>query len=48
MKFGAGRSIDVLAPGGLQHVDWQDSGVYLTGWAELVFDGRWLAREAID
>ena len=45
---GAGRSIDVLAPGGLQHVDWTDSGVYLTGWAELVFDGRWLASGAID
>jgi len=45
---GAGRSIDVLAPGGLQHVDWKDSGVYLTGWAELVFDGRWLRSGAID
>jgi diaminopimelate epimerase len=45
---GAGRSIDVLAPGGLQHVDWTDSGVYLTGWAELVFDGRWLGSGAID
>ncbi len=43
---GASRSIDVMAPGGLQHVDWQESGVYLTGWAELVLDGRWLGREA--
>ena len=41
---GASRSIDVMAPGGLQHVDWQDSGVYLTGWAELVFEGQWLGR----
>ena len=39
---GASRSIDVMAPGGLQHVDWQESGAYLTGWAELVLDGQWL------
>ena len=43
---GAARSIDVMAPGGVQHVDWQDSGVYLTGWAELVFEGQWLGRPA--
>jgi len=42
---GASRSVDVMAPGGLQHVDWQDSGIYLTGWAELVFDGRWISGE---
>ena len=39
---GASRSIDVMAPGGLQHVDWQESGAYLTGWAELVVAGLWL------
>jgi diaminopimelate epimerase len=39
---GASRSVDVMAPGGLQHVDWTDGGIYLTGWAELVFEGRWL------
>jgi diaminopimelate epimerase len=38
---GASRSIDVIAPGGLQHVDWHDSGVFLTGWAALIFDGQW-------
>ena len=43
---GAARSIDVMAPGGLQHVDWQGSGVYLTGWAELVLEGQWLGRAA--
>ena len=44
---GAGRSIDVVAPGGIQHVEWRDDGVYLTGWAEIVLDGRWLgASEA--
>jgi diaminopimelate epimerase len=38
---GAGRSVAVVSPGGTQHVDWREDGVYLTGWAELVFDGRW-------
>lgn len=38
---GASRAIDVVAPGGIQHVEWTDAGIYLTGWAELVFDGRW-------
>lgn len=42
---GASRSIDVMAPGGLQHVDWKESGAFLTGWAELVLDGRWLGGE---
>ena len=39
---GASRAIDVVAPGGTQHVDWHDDGVYLTGWAELIVEGRWL------
>jgi diaminopimelate epimerase len=39
---GAGRAIDVVAPGGIQHVEWNENGVYLTGWAEIVFEGRWL------
>jgi diaminopimelate epimerase len=29
------------APGGTQHVEWLDDGVYLTGWADIVFDGQW-------
>jgi diaminopimelate epimerase len=41
---GASKSIDVMAPGGLQHVDWTDDGIYLTGWAELVLDGEWLGE----
>lgn len=40
---GAARSVDVVAPGGTQRVEWKDDGVYLTGWAALVFDGEWLA-----
>ena len=42
---GAARAIDVIAPGGIQHVEWTDSGVFLTGWAELVLEGRWLGGE---
>lgn len=39
---GAARSLDVVAPGGTQRVDWKEDGVYLTGWAEIVLEGRWL------
>jgi diaminopimelate epimerase len=39
---GASHAIDVVAPGGIQHVEWTDEGVFLTGWAELVMDGTWL------
>ena len=38
---GAARSIDVVAPGGTQRVEWKDEGVYLTGWAAFVMDGEW-------
>lgn len=40
---GASRDIEVVAPGGAQRVEWLDEGIYLTGWAEVVFDGRWVA-----
>lgn len=39
---GAERDIEVMAPGGTQRVEWRDDGVYLTGWAEVVFDGHWV------
>jgi diaminopimelate epimerase len=39
---GAARDVDVIAPGGVQRVEWREEGVYLTGWAEVVFDGLWL------
>lgn len=39
---GAARVVEVIAPGGSQRVEWSDAGAYLTGWAELVMDGRWL------
>ncbi len=38
---GAARSAEVMAPGGPQRVEWESDHVYLTGWAELVCDGRW-------
>jgi diaminopimelate epimerase len=41
---GAGRDIDVEAPGGTQRVEWRDDGVYLTGWAEVLFEGHWVPR----
>jgi diaminopimelate epimerase len=48
---GAARSAQVFSPGGVQQVDWRPDGVYLTGWAEVVFEGTWegtleAAREA--
>jgi len=39
---GASRDADVIAPGGRQRVEWREDSVYLTGWAEVVFDGVWL------
>jgi diaminopimelate epimerase len=41
---GADRSADVIAPGGTQRVEWENDNVYLTGWAEVLFDGEWLRR----
>jgi diaminopimelate epimerase len=39
---GAARDVDVAAPGGAQRVEWKDDGIYLTGWAEVVFEGQWI------
>jgi diaminopimelate epimerase len=33
---GAGREVEVVAPGGSQRVEWRDEGVFLTGWADMV------------
>jgi diaminopimelate epimerase len=43
---GASRDAEVIAPGGTQRVEWRDDSVYLTGWAEIVADGRWLVPAA--
>ncbi len=40
---GAARAMDVIAPGGSQRVEWRDDGVYLTGWADVVMEGQWIA-----
>jgi diaminopimelate epimerase len=40
---GTNRDVDVIAPGGTQRVEWRDDGVYLTGWAEVLFEGEWVA-----
>ncbi len=37
----ASRDVDVVSPGGVQHVTWTDAGIRLTGWAEVVLTGRW-------
>ena len=39
---GAARSADVVSPGGTQRVEWTGDGVFLTGWAEILFDATWL------
>lgn len=41
---GAARTATVVAPGGSQRVEWRDDEVYLTGWAEILFDADWLRR----
>jgi len=43
---GASRDATVVAPGGSQHVEWRDDQVYLTGWAEILFDGVWLRSDS--
>jgi len=43
---GASRDVEVESPGGVQRVEWRDDGLYLTGWAELLFEGRWVADSA--
>ncbi len=41
---GAARACDVIAPGGTQRVEWRSDSIYLTGWAELLYEGTWLGR----
>lgn len=40
---GAARDVQVASPGGVQRVEWREMGLFLTGWAEVVFEGRWIA-----
>jgi diaminopimelate epimerase len=39
---GSGRDAEVIAPGGVQRVEWTSEGIFLTGWAEIVCVGDWL------
>jgi diaminopimelate epimerase len=39
---GASRTSHVVAPGGSQLVEWLPDGIFLTGWADILFEGRWL------
>jgi diaminopimelate epimerase len=43
---GAARQVDVISTGGTQRVEWLADGVYLTGLAEVVFEGRWIPAAA--
>jgi diaminopimelate epimerase len=38
---GAAHSVEVVAPGGSQRVEWLDEGIFLTGSAEIVLEGVW-------
>jgi len=45
MAFGgAGRDVQVASPGGTQRVEWTEDGIFLTGWADLVCEGRIIER----
>jgi diaminopimelate epimerase len=44
---GADRDVEVAAPGGTQRVEWNEDGLYLTGWAEVVAEVRWLGEEHV-
>ena len=39
---GVSRSAEIVSPGGTQRVEWRGDGLYLTGWAEVVWEGRWI------
>jgi diaminopimelate epimerase len=39
---GAGRDVTVTSPGGSQRVEWREDGLFLTGWAQVVFTGHWI------
>ena len=43
IRYGdASRDLQVMSPGGTQRVEWDDDGLFLTGWAEIIADSRWL------
>ena len=38
---GARAEVTVASPGGAQQVEWRGDGLHLTGWAEVLWEGRW-------
>ncbi len=40
---GASRDVTVISPGGSQRVEWREDGLFLTGWAQVVLRGEWMA-----
>ena len=38
---GADRVLDIVSPGGTQRVEWENDGIYLTGWAQITARGHW-------
>lgn len=38
---GAARDVEVVSPGGTQRVEWTSTGIWLTGWAEIVGAVEW-------
>lgn len=41
---GAARAVEVVSPGGTQHVEWTDAGIFLTGDAEIIGTVDWWAE----
>lgn len=39
---GAARDVQVVSPGGVQRVEWLEDGLFLTGWAQVVAEVKWL------
>ena len=39
---GAARDLQIESPGGTQRVEWDDEGLFLTGWAEIIAESHWL------
>lgn len=39
---GASPDVRIESPGGIQRVEWREDGLYLTGWAEIIAENRWM------
>lgn len=43
MRYGGALpDVHVVSPGGSQRVEWREDGLYLTGWAEIIAEARWI------